>query len=100
MRAHWLNIAVALGLVLVAGFFMLVGIYPYRPNSTLSWFILFVLALPVILVLEYGGKKLLSPSFVSRLGRAGRIPYGVFVMGLWLIVVLATFQFLEPYVGR
>lgn len=100
MRTHWLNAAVSIGLVLVAGFFLLAGIYPYRPNSTIGWFILFVLALPVTLVLEYGGEKLLNPGFVSHLGHASRITYGVFVAGIWLVVVLVAFQFLEPYFGK
>ncbi len=100
MRTHWHNVAVSLGLVLVAGFFMLAGIFPYRPNSTFGWFILFALALPVTLVLEYGGEKMLNPSFVSRFGRVGRITYGVIVMGLWLVAIVVSFQLLEPYFGK
>jgi hypothetical protein len=100
MRTHWQNIAVAFGLVLVAGFFVLVGVYPYRPNSTLGWFVLFALALPVVLLFEFGGEKLLKPNFVSRLGRIGRVVYGVLVMGVVLVVVLVAFQFLEPFFGK
>jgi len=100
MGTHWQNIAAASGLVIVAGFFVLAGIYPYRPNSILGWFALLVLALPVVLLFEFGGEKLLKPNFVSRLGRVGRVVYGVMVMGVVLVVVLVAFQFLEPFFGK
>lgn len=100
MRTHWQNIAAAFGIVLVAGLFVLAGIYPYRPNSSLGWVALFAFALPVMLLLEFGGEKLLKPSFVSRFGRFGRIVYGVLVGGVILVVVLVAFQFLEPFFGK
>lgn len=100
MRTHWQNVAVAFGLVLVAGFFVLAGVYPYRPNSVFGWTALFALALPVVLLFEFGGEKLLKPDFVSRFGSIGRVVYGVVVMGVVLVVVLVAFQFLEPFFGK
>lgn len=100
MRTHWQNIAVAFGLVLIAGLLVLAGVYPYRPNSIAGWFALFVFALPLVLVFEFAGEKLLKPNFVSRLGRTGRVIYGVLVLSSFIIVVLVAFQFVEPFFGK
>jgi hypothetical protein len=100
MRANWKNIAVAVGVVLVAGVIALIVIYPYRPNSALSWLALFCFALPVWFVLEYGGHRTLSLKWVSRFSPVGRILYGVLVMGLFMAVILIASKFLEPFFGK
>jgi len=100
MRTRSQNIVLAIGIVLVAVVVVLAGIYPYRPDSLLAWVVLIGLALPLVLVLEYGGEKILNPEFAAHLGRYGRIAYGVVVLAVMLGLVLAGFQFLQPYLER
>lgn len=96
MRPLWQKISLGVGLVLVVGLCLFVGLYPYLPNSNLGWCVLIVLSLPVTLVLEFCGDKLLNPKFVVSLGRTGRVAYSVLVMGLLLTGVIVAFQYLEP----
>ena len=100
MRTRWQNIALAVGIVLVAVGVVLAGIYPYRPDTLLGWIVLVGLALPLILVLEYGGEKILNPEFAAHLGRYGRFAYGVVILAVLLGLVLVGFQFLQSYLKQ
>ncbi len=83
-------------MVLVA----LAGIYPYRPNSIVAWVVFCLASLPVALALEYTGTHVLSFGFISRLGRFGRIAYGVVVMALLFFAIGACSGIVEPYFGK
>jgi len=58
------------------------------------------LAIPVVVGLEY----LRGADYLSRdlfpFWRRGRIAYGVVVLGFVFLVVVAAFQFLEPFLGK
>lgn len=97
---HLRNIAITVGAAIFAGLVVLTSIYPYHPNSVLGWLALFCFSLPVWVVLEYGGEKMLNLKFVSRFSPAGRILYGVLAMGLFVVVVLIASKFLEPFFGK
>ena len=83
-------------MVLVA----LAGIYPYRPNSITAWVAFCLASLPVAFALEYTGTRVLSFGFVSRLGRFGRITYGVVVVALLFLAIGAFSKVVEPYFGK
>ena len=79
---------------------ILLGIYPYRPNSILSWVVLYLLSFPIVIILEYAGGKLLGNKYISKLSRPVRIFYGVIV----LLVVIAISSIIlfsaEPILGK
>jgi len=78
----------------------LAGIYPYRPNSIVAWAVFCLASLPVALALEYTGTRVLSFGFISRLGRFGRIAYGVVVVALLFLAIGTFSRVVEPYFGK
>jgi hypothetical protein len=100
MNNLWKRLGLGLGLAVLAGFLVLIGIYPLRPNSVLGWLILFGFALPIMVVFEYAGERLINPTFVGRFGYFGRIVYGVFVIGVFLVLSILAVKFFEPFLGK
>lgn len=96
MKNRWLPIAVLFGFMIVAIAIVLVGIYPYRPESLGGWMVLSVLALPAVLLFEGAGQKLFHVKWIARLGSVGRVIYGVLVMGSVLLILALAFQVLAP----
>jgi hypothetical protein len=80
--------------------FILLGIYPDRPNSLLGWLVLFLLSLPVVVLYELLGEKLLLNKKINRAGKMLRIVYGVIVLGLIIIASVSMVSWLEPYLGK
>jgi hypothetical protein len=100
MRTPVQTLAITAAFALLMVIVVLAGIYPYRPNSALAWFVFCVAAVPVAFALEYTGTRVLNFGFIARLGRFGRITYAVVAMTLILLVDGAFFKVLEPYFGK
>lgn len=56
-----IGLFVAMGIVLV-------GIFPYRPNGPLGWFVLTIVAIPFVLGLQYLGTYGLENRFIRSVG--------------------------------
>lgn len=87
-------------MVLFGAGVILLGIYPYRPNSILSWAILFLLSFPIVIILELIGGKLLGNKYVPKLSHPIRIFYGVIVL---LVVIVASSIIIfsaEPFLDK
>ncbi len=74
-------------------------IYPYRPNSLVGWVLLFVLGLPVGIILELIGNRILGEQF-TRLGFFERVLYGVVTLGAILLLIWFGFSYVTPYLGK
>ena len=76
---------------------VLVEIYPYHPNTLTGWGVLMLLSLPIMLLGESLGEKILEAPFVAKLPRSLRILYAVFVLGSAIIAMMFAFPLLDPY---
>ena len=99
-----INIRSKIIIIPIVAFFcvgmVLLGIYPYRPNSILSWVVLFLLAFPIVISFEFIGGKLFGNKYVSKLSSPVRILYGIIAL-LVVIVVSAIVMFsAEPFLGK
>jgi membrane protease YdiL (CAAX protease family) len=94
------NLVSILGLAVVCSGMILVGIYPYRPNTLAGWLVLYAVSVPLVIVHEILGKKLLQNRVVSRLGRFGRILYGVVVIGVLVLAASFMVTGLAPHLGK
>jgi hypothetical protein len=79
---------------------ILIGIYPYRPNSILSWIALYLLSIPMVLIGEYVGDKLLGNKYVSKLSSPERIAYGVVVLSICIIITIVLLNSAEPLLTK
>jgi len=81
-------------------FFILIYMYPLKPDSLLGWITLYLASLPITYIFEVGGEKLLDNKFTDRIGSLGRILYAIVLFGL-LFVLLAMFMpNLDPYLTK
>ena len=94
------NIIVIPAAALFCSGMILLAIYPYRPNSILSWVVLFLLSLPIVIGFEVIGEKSLGDKYISKLSRTARIFYGVIV--LFVVVVVSSIIVIsaEPYLSK
>ncbi len=76
---------------------ILLGIYPYRPNSVIGWAILYIVSLPIVLLIEYVGMKVFEKSDERGLGWAGRIAYGVVAISAVMFALYTAFTTAKPY---
>ena len=76
---------------------VLVGIYPYRPATALSWVALFLAAVPIVVAYGLIGDKLFSTSFGNRMSRSTRVVYGVVVGILVIAVSWMLLHMAQPY---
>ena len=79
---------------------VLVNIYPYYPTTLVGWGVLLLLALPILLVGEFLGERVLGASFVARLLRVIRITYAVVIMGGTVASLMFTLQLLEGHLAK
>jgi hypothetical protein len=79
---------------------ILIGIYPYRPNSFFSWIALFVLALPIVLIGELIGDKALKIKYVSKLSSPMRIVFGVVALSIFIICTIIILNSSGPFLGK
>jgi len=86
-------------LALVCAIIILGAIYPYRPEGTIGWVALFLIAIPVCFCLEFIGKGMLENEFVGRFGRVSRIFIGTVGVVLISILVLFVWSWIKPYLG-
>ncbi len=84
---HLLIASVGLSVICAIG--ILIGIYPYRPNSVIGWIVLFLVGLPIVLVGEAVGDRLLENRFVAKMSRWARMTYAV-ILGCILIFGLVV----------
>lgn len=84
---------------LVAVGIVLISIFPYRPATAVSWFLLAFIALPLVLSLQYVGEKALDNSWMASTGRTVRIAVGFFVVvGIGLCIIVG-WQLVKPSLG-
>jgi hypothetical protein len=85
---------------LLCSFAILIGIYPYRPNSILSWISLYLLSIPIFLTGEYLGDRLLGNKYVSKLSSPVRIAYGVVVLSIFIIITIVLLNSSDPLLTK
>lgn len=78
---------------------ILFAIYPHRPDSTFVWAVLFIVALPLVLFLEYMGEILFENKIMLRVNRLVRILLGVFVVLLLCAIIIFIWVLAKPYLG-
>lgn len=94
------SIPLLVGLSIFCSGLILLGIYPYRPNTLLGWSALFLISMPLVICYEYLGDKLLSTKLLENSGRGVRILYGVVVIGVVVIGGALLVSWLKPYLGE
>jgi hypothetical protein len=80
--------SVVLSAICAAG--ILIGTYPYRPNTATAWAGLFLLGPPIMLFGEAIGERVLENRFVAKMSQGVRMTYAV-VLGCLLIAGLVIF---------
>ena len=93
-------IFIILFIALFCSLAILIGIYPYRPNSILSWIALYFLSIPIVLTGEYLGDKLLGNKYVSKLSSPVRIAYGVIVLSIFIIITIVLMNRSDPLLTK
>lgn len=86
------GVTICLGLILVA-------IYPHRPSGVIGWAVLTLVAVPIVLGLEFIGASALQNGIVARMGKLARIVFGVVVILLISILILLAWKWVAPYFG-
>ena len=94
-----LSIVALIGFSVSCAAAILAGIYPYRPNSITAWVVLISFGVPFYLVAEFLGDRLLSNRLTARLGRTGRMAYGVLALGVVVMAAAIGVAALRPYFG-
>lgn len=79
--------------------FVLIAIYPHRPNDVVGWSVLILGSVPVVFGLEFIGTKALQNPTVVRMGKLLRIMYGVVVAILIGALILAAWHWMAPHLG-
>ena len=72
-------IAIYVGVSAVLAVIALASVWPHRPGSWVGWMVLFVLALPLTLALEYTGDWLFRNRIAQEAERRGPIPLILYV---------------------
>ena len=89
------------GTAIICPIVILVGIYPYRPNSFLGWLTLYLASLPIVFLFGVLGDKLLDNKATRKLRSSGsRVLYGVVVLGLVFVASIFVVSWFEPYLGK
>ena len=100
MKSIWPKGLAVAALSLLAGGVALLNIYPYRPRSIIGWCLLFMLALPLWFFFEFVGERFADARFFVSLSPVARITFGVIVLGGFVLLILVTFHFLEPFLTK
>ena len=100
MKSIWPKVVTLVMVALFAGVMALTSIYPYRPKSAIGWGMLFIFALPIWIVLEFVGGRIVNSKFITGLGRTPRIILGVFAFGGYMVIMIFAFRFLEPFTKK
>lgn len=79
---------------------ILVEIYPYRPNSILSWAVLYLLSFPIVILFEYIGDKLLGNKYVSKLTSPVRIVYGIVILSIIIFLSIILLYSADPFLTK
>lgn len=87
-------------LVPVSVIIALANIYPYHPDTYTGWSILLVLSLPLMLLGELLGDRVLKANFVQKLSKPARIIYGLAVMGATLGAFTLAQPLLEGHLAK
>lgn len=95
-----LSVVALIGFSVCCAAAILAGIYPYRPSSAAGWLAIMSFGVPFYLAAEFLGDRLLSNRFTARLGRVGRIFYGVLVLGVVVTLAAMSVEVLRPYLGN
>jgi hypothetical protein len=95
-----INIFIIPIIALFCAMAVLIGIYPYRPNSTLSWIVLYSLSIPIVVFGEYLGDRLLGNRYVSRLTMPMRIAYGVIAISILIILSIIILNNSDPILTK
>jgi hypothetical protein len=95
-------IAVVAGFSIFCAMAILIGIYPFRPNSAVGWVVLFLIGPPFVLIGEWLGDLALTNQFVARMSRGPRMLYAVILGSLIVFgsVVISKNDVLNEYLGR
>jgi uncharacterized membrane protein SirB2 len=94
------NLVPILGVAAICSGMILLGMYPYRPNTLFGWLTLYIISVPLVIVYEVLGTKLLQNRVVNRLGRFGRILYGVVVIGVLVLASSFIVTGFAPHLGK
>lgn len=86
------GLVVAMGIILVA-------IYPHRPDSAVGWLMLALVAIPVVLGLQFIGAFALQNRIMERLGTISRIALGVVFVLLLALLISVAWYLIEPTLG-
>jgi hypothetical protein len=100
MKSIWPKGLAVAALSLLAGGAALFNIYPYRPRSIIGWCLLFMLALPLWFILDFVGERFVGARFSVSLSPVARITFGVIIFGGFVLLILVTFHFLEPFLAK
>jgi hypothetical protein len=65
---------------------ILLYLFPYHPDKFYEWGFLFLASLPITIAFEAAGYALFEKKFTSRNASGLRILYGVFVLGILLVL--------------
>ncbi len=83
----------------ICSLFVLMAIYPYRPDNIFSWIVLFLLSMPAVILLELLGATFLQNKFTSRVNRPARIFIGVVSVIIICILLLVVWEWIKPLLG-
>lgn len=97
-KSIWTIIGALVGIPVCVGF-ILIAIYPHRPNDLLGWIALILFSAPIVFSLEFIGTNLLQNTIVARMGRVTRILYGIAIVVLISIFVWLIWKWVGPHFG-
>ncbi len=101
MNSLPIKLIVIFGSAFICSAVILLGIYPYRPNSLSGWAVLYLASLPIVFLFEVLGDKLLDNKATRKLrSSGGRVLYGVVALGLVFVASIFIVSWLEPYLGK
>ena len=87
-------------IALLCSSIILAGLYPNKPNSLIGWVSLYLFSLPIYYMLEVGGEKIFNNKMTERLGSFGRVVFGIIIIGLFGILLIALMPTIEPYLNQ
>ena len=81
--------------------FILLGIYPYRPSSILSWSVLLLISVPFTLTFEFIGEKIFNSEIITNLSKWSRIVLGVILLIVIFAIIILLFNYgAKPYLSK